>query len=559
MNFGTDIPEDDISRAGLLDRVTLPWRDALAATAEQTFVHNPIAATIDAFGLAWAGSNPEQRRAMFAQQMGEQDLSRIDMDFDFGKADEYQDPKTLNAQYGQSLGLTFDRPTRAGAVSIMVRRKQEEIARQASLNRAPGGLTYGIANFATMLAVSATDPLNVASAFIPIVPEARAALWTAKYGKTAARAFTGGIEGAVGAAGIEPINYGAAQYLGDDYTMGDSLINVALGTVLGGGLHVGFGAVSDFIGRMAPETRDATLRGALANMAEGRPVQVDHIVLTDPLYRRFDELPTVQGLRLASDEARLMAEVDALDAQIKALPPGDPKAEDLLARLDAVESQLRQPDLAPEVQRQLSTRRDELLTDTTPEKLREQAKPLIDRRAAEAQKARVAEELSGLRRRRTEADVQAALTPPQITAAAEAASRRFRGLYPDRMQEPAAMLAAQREASLALTRAADQTSAAALDQARTASVAYGRNVERSTAVPPQEASTAADRYVKEAQGDDLDIELQEASATIDAMEKQGALTPEEAAQARSGKEGIAEAAKRGRAARAAAACLLLHP
>jgi len=97
-----------------------------------------------------------------------------------------------------------------------------------------------------------------------------------------------------------------------------------------------------------------------------------------------------------------------------------------------------------------------------------------------------------------------------------------------------------------------------LDRARTASADYGANAERSTAVPSREASENADRMIREAKGDDIDTELTEALATVDAFEKQGALTPEEAAQARS-PEAIQKATQQGNAADAAARCLLLHP
>lgn len=546
MNFGTTIPEDEVARVGLLDRVQLPWRDALAATAEYTFVHNPLTAAYDASKLFLSQADPfVDRRTTDAPAY----------DSAFG---EFEDPKALNEKYSQSLGLTFDKPTRANAVAIMVRRKREEIARNAAMDRAPGGIAYGAASLLTQLAVSATDPLNIASAFIPIVPEARAAIWAAKYGRTGGRALTGVVEGAVGQAALEPLNYGAAKYLGDDYTMGDSLLNIALGGVLGGGLHVGFGFLSDHLSRLAGETREAALRGTLANMADGRAVEVEHIITSDPIYRRFDEMPNVRDLKLAADEARLQAQIDDFTTRLKAMPPGDPRAVDILVRLDAVEQQLAQPDLSPETQRQLSTRRDELLTDTTPERLREQAQPITDRRNLEAQQARVSDELRGVRTQRGEVALQAALTPPAISEAAEKAFRRFRMFSGGERQDPAALLQAQREANTTVTQAANRTGTVALDRARTRTEAYGRGQEPSPVASP-EASAAADRIIAEKQGDDLDVELQEATAAIDAYEKQGVLTPQEAEAARAGREGIALAAKQGRAAKAAAICLLLHP
>ena len=52
-------------------------------------------------------------------------------------------------------------------------------------------------------------------------------------------------EGAVGATLIEPLVYGVAQRVQADYDIYDSFLNVAFGTVIGGGLHVGAGKLRD--------------------------------------------------------------------------------------------------------------------------------------------------------------------------------------------------------------------------------------------------------------------------------------------------------------------------
>ena len=45
---------------------------------------------------------------------------------------------------------------------------------------------------------------------------------------------------------IEPIVYGVAQAEQADYGLMDSFLNVTFGTIIGGGLHVGIGALKDF-------------------------------------------------------------------------------------------------------------------------------------------------------------------------------------------------------------------------------------------------------------------------------------------------------------------------
>ena len=106
------------------------------------------------------------------------------------------------------------------------------------------------AGFAGGLAAGLTDPLNIASAFIPIVPEARYAAWVAQasgaFGRAGVRAGVGVAEGVAGAALLEPLAYSGAQQSQLEYTVADSFINVVFGGVMGGGLHSAGGVGFDF-------------------------------------------------------------------------------------------------------------------------------------------------------------------------------------------------------------------------------------------------------------------------------------------------------------------------
>lgn len=568
MNDGTSLGMDESARVGLLDRVTLPWHVSLGKTLEHAFVHNPLMATFD-FGELLSANSQIARNAIgnvgrFSADMAPEMLGEAPPE----AADAFVDPKTLNEKYGKSTGLSFDQPTRAGAVSIMVRRKQEEIARNAFIDRAPGGFWYGAASFATQLAVSATDPLNVASAFIPVVGESRFAIWSARYGKTAARALTGTVEGAVGAAVIEPINYGAATYLGDDYTMADSIMNVALGGVLGGGLHVGFGAISDRLSRLAPETREATLRGAIANMAEGRPVDIDHIIATDgsPRFNPSEaaapdtapspDMPAARAARapdvpsttkgLTADQAAevqgLLGFQTAKGSTYEAHPDGT-----------TTRNKAARPDPGHEGQFGPQPRSEKTFYVT-----KEHADELSLFQTQGGGKMAIGETSDGRLGVKYLDGKDAGKFETRTVA--ETAKAPAPGLIPVEVWNGGERVHFGNEITKTgqLVRGARPDAKAATDAARTATVAYGKNAEPGTAIPP-DASARGDAILKEKLGDDLDVELQEANATIDAYEKQGALTPAEAEQARSGKEGIAEAAKRGRAAKAAAVCLNLHP
>lgn len=186
------------------------------------------------------------------------------------------DAETANTRYGIKGELTFDRDTPEQTASDLHDLKREELRRRNVMSRARGGFGETAASFGAGLAASIADPLNIASAFIPAVGPARMAVWANRVGVTAARTSRGAIEGAVGAALLEPLVYGVARSEQADYDATDSLLNLAFGTVLGGGLHAGLGKVGDLIQqrRMA----EPLLRDSVAAVVEGRPVQVDPII-----------------------------------------------------------------------------------------------------------------------------------------------------------------------------------------------------------------------------------------------------------------------------------------
>jgi len=129
-----------------------------------------------------------------------------------------------------------------GALDILIQRKKDEATRDALAARSPGGALLVAGQIGTAIAVSAIDPLNIASAFIPVVGEARYAAMLAKggtvVGRAGVRAGVGAVEGAVGAAVIEPLVYSSQRAMQADYDMTDSLLNVAVGAAVGGGIHV---------------------------------------------------------------------------------------------------------------------------------------------------------------------------------------------------------------------------------------------------------------------------------------------------------------------------------
>ena len=226
----------------------------------------------------------------------------------------------------EGLDLTVDDAgIRAGALDILIERKREETKRKFILDNAPTSTVpvQLLAGFAA----SALDPINVASAFVPVVGEARYASMLARAGQSVAaraavRAQVGAVEGAVGAAMVEPLILYASARDQADYDLTNSLLNVAFGSALGGGLHSAGGLIGDLrrgnlldaVRAEAPEITpsiSATPRAAAQEFA----LRVDEnpmLALRDSLERGI----AADRVRLAEDAGRQARE--ALIPEIRA-------------------------------------------------------------------------------------------------------------------------------------------------------------------------------------------------------------------------------------------------
>lgn len=137
------------------------------------------------------------------------------------------------------------------AVDILIKRQRnDQLLRQVD-SATPWSWLGSPVRGGAMLLAGVSDPLNIASAFIPVVREARAASLLARAAspleRAAVRGMIGATEGAVGAAVLEAPTYALHRELGDEYTLTDSLLNMAFGTAAGGGLHAATGAVGDAV------------------------------------------------------------------------------------------------------------------------------------------------------------------------------------------------------------------------------------------------------------------------------------------------------------------------
>jgi hypothetical protein len=262
-----------------LDAYPTSTGDALSAAWDRTLRFNPTASIGRWLGRQypdWPGSSFVDAEGRPIADPQPQPVERL-------SAEE------ANARFGLDGQLKFDDGVPLPVAEELAALKREELRQADIAKRSPGGFVQGAGELAVGFAGSAIDPLNIASAFIPVVGQARYAAWAAN-GVARARFAKGAIEGAVGAVAIEPIVYGVAQAEQADYTALDSFLNVAFGTALGGGLHVGAGWLGDRFGGRAIEERELQLRGAVADLVDKGTVASD---LAKTLEARIagDELP----------------------------------------------------------------------------------------------------------------------------------------------------------------------------------------------------------------------------------------------------------------------------
>jgi hypothetical protein len=303
------------------------------------------------FGQGLAGNLGPRLMQSAGRTASETGLIGVD---DFGNPimttpDTMVDPATLNQKYGIPGVLSFDKPTTEDVAKSLHDAKHEEILRQDTIGRRESGLlTGGAARFGAAAAAGLLDPINLAAGFIPFVGEeraasllGRAAIETMGAGERfGVRALTGAGQGAASIAALQPLEFGLSSQEHEDYTMADALQNIAIGGLLGGGLHAIGSAVADrATGRFSnpltqrledagPDTRADALQSALAQTIDGRPVDVAPVLdaadaarAADAGHMTLDEMHTrIRGFldeirKPYPDEAPATADANAVMAR----------------------------------------------------------------------------------------------------------------------------------------------------------------------------------------------------------------------------------------------------
>ncbi|MBB5143958.1 hypothetical protein [Desulfovibrio intestinalis] len=161
--------------------------------------------------------------------------------------------KDSQAQRIKDAGLEQDLKPQDGynaaMLDVIIERKREEVQRRAVRQAAPDA--WAPLGLATGLGTSLIDPINIASAFFPVVGEARALSLLGKasgaWGRAGVRAGIGAVEGAVGAAVVEPLIAVTRFQEQADYDKTEALINIGFGAIFGAALQPTAGAIGDHL------------------------------------------------------------------------------------------------------------------------------------------------------------------------------------------------------------------------------------------------------------------------------------------------------------------------
>lgn len=261
-----------------------------------------------------------------------------------------EDAKAKATENGVSLDFGEGWTTQEAADILIDRAVTRKERDQVITARDP----YLATQLAVGLGVSVLDPLNVAAAFIPVVPEAyylsKLGQASNMMGRAGIRAAVGAAEGVAGAALAEPIIAFAALQEGQDYGMVDSLRNLAFGGLFGAGLHTSLGGLGEVvfgrrfagdapknpieaIDRLPEPVRETLLRSTIADLIEGRPVDtgsvMDTLVAADPdLDARVSAEATLRqdGPEIDDTEARQQYWTDRLKGGERPAKPVDLRA-----------------------------------------------------------------------------------------------------------------------------------------------------------------------------------------------------------------------------------------
>ena len=150
-----------------------------------------------------------------------------------------------NAKYAQ-YGVHFNNPIRKQEAEVIAAQKIKEMAARERLSRSEGTFMSGVASLTGSMVGSLADPINIATMFIPVsklIPALKGLESMGLMGRTLVR----GADGVIMNSLVEPLPLYAASIDQRDYTMADSMFNLAAGGVF----NAGMGALIDGVRGLA--------------------------------------------------------------------------------------------------------------------------------------------------------------------------------------------------------------------------------------------------------------------------------------------------------------------
>lgn len=266
---GRDAPfRDPFTRAGQFQEADA---DIFGAALGYSFEQTPFQQALDKQDILISqgkGVRPGSRKEGIAPEPlpGEPAMSR--------EAWQESDYAREDVQWHE--GMT---PTQA---RILARRSDTRNRLEALKAYSKGSLS---AELTAMATAEFSDPINLATAFVPVpgLGEARLAMLGERIGALGTRVVRGAAEGAFGSALVEPFLAQGADLLQEDYTFMQSLQNVAMGAFVGSALHSGVGLVRGEFRRVPVESHVEAFDTALAQAQLGREIDVRGVIRTEPM------------------------------------------------------------------------------------------------------------------------------------------------------------------------------------------------------------------------------------------------------------------------------------
>ena len=195
----------------------------------------------------------------------------------------------LTEMYGDQL--TFDGPMAPEKAKLLYENAKAEYIRNAIIARSPTGVLPTIAKFAGGIYAMASDPIEIATMFIPVVGQTSKVASIARFGKVVGRARVGAIEGTAGALLTEPLYYGMSKDQQLDYSMQEALFNVGAGFFLGGAI--------------------GTVAGMYSRIRNPDVTVAENLIKADAPNVSQSDIPFAEGKSVRSDEGVVSKEASA--------------------------------------------------------------------------------------------------------------------------------------------------------------------------------------------------------------------------------------------------------